>query len=179
MSAIDSLTGNNNGKDKKSDYYGMITEITAKKILFGPEDDYKKGHNDAMDKALTTVRNYEKGEGLFQQAKQSENDLWEQAAQELFFAHRVEMVEFKIQVEEGGSNLKLIKLLCDNGYWFHSQPVPAPLEEGKEAIEFAEWIEKEIYTKGLNSKWYKIPGVTVGEKSQYTIYELYKIFKTK
>jgi len=52
---------------EKSDYHGMITEITAKKLLFGPNDDYKKGHNDAMDKALQTIRNYEKGNGLFQQ----------------------------------------------------------------------------------------------------------------
>lgn len=71
----------------KSDYEGIITEITAKKLLFPPNDDYKKGHNDGIDKALTTVRNYERGDGLFQQDTEKENDLWEQAAKELFFAH--------------------------------------------------------------------------------------------
>lgn len=72
----------------KTDFRGIITEIVAKKLLLPPNDDYKRGHNDAIDKALETVRLYEKGDGLFQRGnKEIEGDLWEQAARELFFAH--------------------------------------------------------------------------------------------
>lgn len=46
-----------------------------------------------------------------------------------------------------------------------------------DAVEFTEWIEKNIYAKGLNGKWYKIPGVLKGEQFQFTTVELYKLFK--
>lgn len=47
-------------------FEGLKTDITASKLILPPNDDYKKGWNDAMDKALRFVRLYEKKEGLFQ-----------------------------------------------------------------------------------------------------------------
>jgi hypothetical protein len=44
----------------------MKTELKARMILFGPEDEYKKGFNNAMKWAVELVDRYEKGEGLFQ-----------------------------------------------------------------------------------------------------------------
>jgi hypothetical protein len=46
---------------------GMKTELKARMILGLPNDDYKKGFNDAMEWAVRLVDRYEKGEGLFQQ----------------------------------------------------------------------------------------------------------------
>lgn len=50
-------------------------------------------------------------------------------------------------------------------------------KEEELAIDFAEWIDKNIYTRGLNSLWYKIPPVLKGEKSEYTTKELFKLYK--
>lgn len=47
-------------------YEGLKTEITAGKLMFPPHDEYKKGWNDAMTKALGIVKRYEEGNGLFQ-----------------------------------------------------------------------------------------------------------------
>lgn len=46
---------------------GMKTELKARMILGLPNDDYKKGFNDAMEWAVRLVDRYEKGNGLFQQ----------------------------------------------------------------------------------------------------------------
>lgn len=43
----------------------------------------------------------------------------------------------------------------------------------KDAVRFADFIEAEIWTKGKNGNWYKIPGTPAGEKSQFTTNELY------
>ena len=45
---------------------GMTTELKARMILGGPDDDYKKGFNDAMQWAVRMVERYKNGEGLFQ-----------------------------------------------------------------------------------------------------------------
>lgn len=45
---------------------GMATELKARMILGGPEDDYKKGFNDAMQWAVRMVERYKNGDGLFQ-----------------------------------------------------------------------------------------------------------------
>jgi len=44
---------------------GMTTELKARMILGGPEDDYKKGFNDAMQWAVRLVDRYKNGNGLF------------------------------------------------------------------------------------------------------------------
>ncbi len=45
---------------------GMRTELKAKMIMGLPNDEFKKGFNDAMQWAIELVNRYEKGEGLFQ-----------------------------------------------------------------------------------------------------------------
>lgn len=45
---------------------GMTTELKARMILGSPEDDYKKGFNDAMQWAIRMVERYKNGDGLFQ-----------------------------------------------------------------------------------------------------------------
>lgn len=45
---------------------GMKTELKARMIMGLPDDDYKKGFNDAMKWAIDMVKLYEKGDGLFQ-----------------------------------------------------------------------------------------------------------------
>lgn len=56
----------------KSDVSGSVfdwmkSEVTASMIMGLPDDEYKKGHNDAMRKALGIVKRYKEGNGLFQQ----------------------------------------------------------------------------------------------------------------
>jgi len=46
---------------------GMKTELTARMIMSQPNDEYKKGFNEAMKWASRMVDRYEKGNGLFQQ----------------------------------------------------------------------------------------------------------------
>lgn len=45
----------------------MKSEVTASMIMGLPDDEYKKGHNDAMRKALRIIKDYKEGKGLFQQ----------------------------------------------------------------------------------------------------------------
>lgn len=46
---------------------GMKTELIARMMVLGlPNDDYKKGFNDALEWAVRLVDRYEKGDGLFQ-----------------------------------------------------------------------------------------------------------------
>lgn len=45
----------------------MKSEVTASMIMGLPDDEYKKGHNDAMRKALRIIKDYKEGNGLFQQ----------------------------------------------------------------------------------------------------------------
>lgn len=67
-------TSNNNGTEAlnkalvtSSAAKGMKTELKARMILGLPNDDYKKGFNDAMEWAVRLVDRYEKGNGLFHQ----------------------------------------------------------------------------------------------------------------
>ena len=67
-------SNNNNGTEAlnkalvtSSAAKGMKTELKARMILGLPNDDYKKGFNDAMQWAVRLVERYEKGESLFQQ----------------------------------------------------------------------------------------------------------------
>lgn len=45
---------------------GMTTELKARMILLGRNDDYKQGFNDAMQWAIRLVERYKNGNGLFQ-----------------------------------------------------------------------------------------------------------------
>jgi len=45
---------------------GLKTEIGASRLMLPPNDDYKKGWNDALNKALSLIKNYQDGKGLFQ-----------------------------------------------------------------------------------------------------------------
>lgn len=47
-------------------YNSMRTEMISSKIMGLPNDDYKEGFNQAMEKALKILKNYKEGNGLFQ-----------------------------------------------------------------------------------------------------------------
>lgn len=47
-------------------FNGLKTEIGANRLMMPPHDDFKKGYNQAMNKALHFVEMYKNKEGLFQ-----------------------------------------------------------------------------------------------------------------
>lgn len=54
-----------------TDLEALRKEITAAIIIGLPNDDYKRGFNNALKRALVLLNQYEKGEGLFQNTKQN------------------------------------------------------------------------------------------------------------
>lgn len=51
----------------KAGFAGLKTQVGASRLMMGPEDDYKKGWNDALTKAMSLIKQYQDGEGLFQE----------------------------------------------------------------------------------------------------------------
>lgn len=47
-------------------YKGIKTEMNALVLSFGPDDDYKRGFNEAMKKSLEIISVYQEGKGVFQ-----------------------------------------------------------------------------------------------------------------
>lgn len=65
-SITDAVSNGTQSNVSSSVYDGLKTEITASKLMFSA-DEYAKGWNEAMNKALRIIQSYREGKGLFQQ----------------------------------------------------------------------------------------------------------------